>query len=161
MKLLFGLAFVVCLSGQTWPCVTVSGGVPSISPSNDQACPKGATQYFTQTATFSVSAWNSHYGSVSWGPQSVNVSGNGACNEPLGSFGQYYPSFSGATSNQGNTCTWYAIVTQYINVGGSIATQVSSQGQTSGIPCAPCCCSASDCNFPPAAAACSKICSSK
>ncbi len=163
MKLLYVLAFAVCLPAQTWQCVTVSGGTPTITPTSTQVCPYNNTSaYFTQTAAYSVAAWNSHLGANSWGPTAVSVSGQGECNEPSGSGSvqSQFPTFQPQTSSQNNVCTWYVVVTSYVNVGGSIEPSVSSQGQTSNIPCAPCSCSASDCSYPPAKAACGCVCSS-
>jgi hypothetical protein len=163
MRLLVAFAFAVSLSAQTWSCVTVSGGTPTITPTVQQACPNLTPAYFTQTAAYSVAAWNSHLGATAWGPTPVNVSGQGECYEPTGAnFNNQtkVPSFQQQMSSQGNTCTWYVVVTSYVNAGGTIEPSVSSQGQTSNIPCAPCSCSQSDCGFAPAKAACGCVCSS-
>ena len=87
-----GLGLALCLTAQTWNCISISGGTPTIAPSNSIVCNAGyAPAYFTQTATYSVAAWNSHLGANVFGPKPVAVNGSGACNEPTGSFVRTFP----------------------------------------------------------------------
>ena len=161
MKTLLFVVGALCLSAQTWNCITISGGVPQMTPPTSSIC-NGYVYYFSQNATYSVSAWNAHLAQNVYGPTPVTVSGNGACHDPAATNpqqdNQSFPKFNPNVTSQGSTCTWYVLVTSYNNVSGSLYATSSPQGVTSNIPCGPCPCSPSDCTNTFAKSACGCIC---